>query len=390
MSLFGRRNKLAIGMITGIAADVDTKYVPGSGVGSTNAAVYRAKLRHATICKDNNQCGLMRTLSNVVDNPLYKPTDLVATVNSDNTVFVSFTPGYSGGRSISNYLYSVDGGLTFIAFSPAQTTNPVLISGFFYGNTYNIQLMAATSEFISLASEIISVTIPTIMQTNLIVNLDAGDSRSYSDANAIWKNLGTGSTTFDASSTNLPTFTYANNTGRYFTFNGTTQYVNFTRPVDASFSWGAWIRTDNADSSGAQWYSNYNRQIIGGDSTDMNANDYGISIGNGSIFFGTGSPDTTAQSTNTYNDDMWHYITVTRNKGTGSMKIYVDGIADGTATGTTNILNTTTTLCIGRDSTANASTYFSGKIAAVHAYNRVLSADEILYNYNVHKGRYGL
>lgn len=390
MSLFGRRNKLAIGMITGIAADVDTKYVPGSGVGSTNAAVYRAKLRHATICKDNNQCGLMSTLSNVVTNPVYPPINLVATLNVNNTVSIAFTPGYSAGRSITNYLYSVDGGITFNAFSPAQTTSPVTIGGFFYGSTYNIQLKATTSEYISIASMNVSITIPTIVQSNLIVNLDAGDSRSYSGTGTGWVNLGTGSTTYNAILTNSPAFTSANNTGSYFTFNGTTQYAPIARPVDASFSWGAWINTTNADASGGQWYSNFNRQIIGGDSAG-NANDYGISIGNGSIFFGTGNTDTSARTANKYNNGVWHYIVATRSKENGSMNIYVDGVADGSATGNTNILNSTTTLSIGRDSNVNlSSTYFSGSIAAVHAYNRVLSAAEILYNYNVHKGRYGL
>ena len=44
-------------MICGKPADLRNKYVPGSGVGSTNASVRRAKLRQATTCSGPYKCG---------------------------------------------------------------------------------------------------------------------------------------------------------------------------------------------------------------------------------------------------------------------------------------------------------------------------------------------
>ena len=51
----GVRANRPIGLITGLPADVNTKYVSGSGVGSTSIFARRAKLRKAMVCKSG--CG---------------------------------------------------------------------------------------------------------------------------------------------------------------------------------------------------------------------------------------------------------------------------------------------------------------------------------------------
>ncbi len=47
--LFGHRKGISIGMITGIQASVDTKFVNGSGVGASSRSAHRAKSRRAYI-----------------------------------------------------------------------------------------------------------------------------------------------------------------------------------------------------------------------------------------------------------------------------------------------------------------------------------------------------
>lgn len=51
----GVRANQPIGLITGRPADVNTKYVSGSGVGASSIFVRRAKLRKAMVCKSG--CG---------------------------------------------------------------------------------------------------------------------------------------------------------------------------------------------------------------------------------------------------------------------------------------------------------------------------------------------
>jgi hypothetical protein len=53
----GVRRVLPLGLITGSPADVNNKYVSGAGVGGQSTSVRRAKLRFATVCNQDQQCG---------------------------------------------------------------------------------------------------------------------------------------------------------------------------------------------------------------------------------------------------------------------------------------------------------------------------------------------
>lgn len=52
----GNRYNPPIGMITGVYADVNNKYVPGAGVGASSIATRRAKLLHSTVCSPQYPC----------------------------------------------------------------------------------------------------------------------------------------------------------------------------------------------------------------------------------------------------------------------------------------------------------------------------------------------
>jgi hypothetical protein len=71
------------------------------------------------------------------------PTSLVATAH-DQSVEVAFSPGANGGSPISNYQYRLNGSGSWTAFSPAQTTSPVTISGLTNGTSYTVELRAIT------------------------------------------------------------------------------------------------------------------------------------------------------------------------------------------------------------------------------------------------------
>lgn len=74
------------------------------------------------------------------------PTNVVATPGTGQAT-VSFTaPASTDGLTISNYEYSVNGGITWQAFSPAQTTSPVTIPGLQAGSTYYVSLRSVTSQ----------------------------------------------------------------------------------------------------------------------------------------------------------------------------------------------------------------------------------------------------
>ena len=59
---------------------------------------------------------------------------------------ITFTaPASDGGASITNYMYSLDNGVTFVSFSPAQTTSPLRITNLIAGTSYSIKILATNS-----------------------------------------------------------------------------------------------------------------------------------------------------------------------------------------------------------------------------------------------------
>jgi hypothetical protein len=72
---------------------------------------------------------------------LAAPTALVATPGN-NSASIAFTAGANNGSPITNYEYSTNGGSTWTAFSPSQTTSPVTITGLTNGITYQVKLHA--------------------------------------------------------------------------------------------------------------------------------------------------------------------------------------------------------------------------------------------------------
>lgn len=71
------------------------------------------------------------------------PTALTATAG-DGDAEIAFTPGAPGTSPITNYEYTIDGGATFTALSPADATSPVTIPGLTNGTTYTIKIRAVT------------------------------------------------------------------------------------------------------------------------------------------------------------------------------------------------------------------------------------------------------
>ena len=77
---------------------------------------------------------------------------------STNSISLAFAPGSNNGGTITNYQYSLDGGATFILFSPAQTSSPLTISGLGTGTSYSIVVKAVNSIGAGTATSAISVT----------------------------------------------------------------------------------------------------------------------------------------------------------------------------------------------------------------------------------------
>ena len=101
------------------------------------------------------------------------PTGLSG-VAAGTSVVVTFTPGSTNGSIITNYQYSVNGGTSFAAFSPAQSGSPVLITGLALNTAYSIQLKAVNAVGVGAASATLAVTTLNVASAPTITSVTTG------------------------------------------------------------------------------------------------------------------------------------------------------------------------------------------------------------------------
>jgi hypothetical protein len=154
-------------------------------------------------------------------------------------------------------------------------------------------------------------------------------------------------------------------------FNGLNNYVQVTNPLGDDFSISFWVKTTQVGSSG-QWYQGSG--LVDG-YVAANANDFGTALSSNFFAFGTGKPDTTIVSTTPINDGVWHQCVATRVESTGALTIYVDGLPQGSGTGSTNPLKASTYLRFG--SRQNGANFFNGSLDEIKLYTRALGSNEV-------------
>jgi len=216
---------------------------------------------------------------------------------------------------------------------------------------------------------------PDLVQDGLVLALDAADKNSYVGSGTTWRDLS--GTVNSGSLTNGPTFSGDN--GGVIVFDGTNDYINI--PNNSSFnvtdniSVEMWVRIETTQSNNLGFLIKY-------------ANGYLFYVINGKFRFDSRNGDGTYYitiGTTNIQDGVWKYL-VGQKSGL-SYKVYVNGVLEGSTTANSvgNIASNVD-LRLGTDD----GTYLNGRIGTFKIYNRVLTATEILQNYNVQKTRFGL
>ena len=129
----------------------ENKYIAGSGVGASSVSTRRAKSTRAAHKSE---------VKIVIPPPTSVPLAPVITTVASKTVTsitINFTQT-ANAAAITNYKYSVDGGLTFTALSPARVLSPLTISGLTSGTIYDISIKAVSLNGDSAASNEITET----------------------------------------------------------------------------------------------------------------------------------------------------------------------------------------------------------------------------------------
>jgi hypothetical protein len=220
-----------------------------------------------------------------------------------------------------------------------------------------------------------SVAVPTVVTANLQLYLDAADPASYPGSGTTWTDLSP-----NAYSTTLVGAPAYNST--YFTFDGSTQYDDTNQSLGAeSFSVGAWFRT----SAGGI------KMILSKETATGNPWNYRVWLNGGQLVGDMSQVTTQASITSSltnYNNGSWYLVMFTRNDS--NWYLYVNGTQVATrADPYTGSVTNPQELWVGR-SAYTAGYQFTGDIGQVFIYDRVLSAAEILQNYDATRATYGL
>jgi hypothetical protein len=214
---------------------------------------------------------------------------------------------------------------------------------------------------------------PKIVTDGLVLALDAGSKKSYPDSGTTWYDLsGNGN---NGTLTNGPTFGV--DSGGVISFDGSNDRVECPNVNPTSLTLEFWFKWTNLNDawliSNQTGYGNNNNGYL-----------FRIDSPSYSCYFRAGYDTGYAQCASSITLNEWYHFTSTVN--TSATKMYRNGILVSTASGVTIDYTDVTGLTIGSDRAGVVRT--AGDMSNIRIYNKALTAQEVLQNYNATKSRF--
>jgi hypothetical protein len=224
---------------------------------------------------------------------------------------------------------------------------------------------------------------PRIVTNGLIFDLDAAVSRSYS---------GSGNTSIsligDIVGSLNNSVGFGNTNNGYFIFNDPTDCISLGNPLilqglQINYTLSCWFK-QLSNLQYATLYSDYS-SVSGHRLVSL------LRVDSGSLkyYTSTASGDYQSITPASITNGSWYFasVTISGTVGSPTASVFLNGT---TYTYSLSAMSSTpytgSTHCIGGNVHNNE--YFNGNISQVSIYNRALTAQEILQNYNATKGRY--
>ena len=217
-----------------------------------------------------------------------------------------------------------------------------------------------------------------IIENGLVFNMDAANRASTIPVSTVETSLNTVDTSivgtfsdngiFD-SSTITPSFAFGGTDDRIDC--GNQSSLSFT----SNFSVCAWMKS-----------SNQNNYAVAVAKSDNNGYSMQMRAQNNQFRFNIndGSWNAAYYTINPIDNGNWYYVIGTHDGST--VKVYVNAVK-GTDASAGSATTNSRSFFIGAEHTGQ---YFRGNIGPVQVYNRVLSANEVLHNFNALRGRFGV
>jgi hypothetical protein len=298
----------------------------------------------------------------------------------------------SGGYTI--YLNKATGGPSI--YTCANDTELISLTNSIAGTSYT----TANECFVYFAGQtdkmVLNRDYEGIVTDGLVYNIDSSFVSSYPKNGTTWYDLsGNGN---DGTLLNGPTYNTSN--GGVIIFDGIDDKLNspsssvYDFTYNNGFSLESFCYATSQSSSGMipiieRYYWNttgYGGYVLRLRQYSTNWPEF-VVTGRPS---GSGVLDTRVRATTEWVANTWYHLVGTKSTD-GTMKIYVNGVLEGTTTGVTSIPlpQTGVTLKIAARGDTNDQ-YSNQRFGVCRIYNKELSASEVLQNYNAQKGRFGL
>lgn len=328
--------------------------------------------------------------------PVLAPT-LLSSVGGNTEAYILFTQ--SG--TVTNYEYSTDDGVTFLAFNPPQIFSPVNITTLSAdgltpltnGTTYTVKLKAVNSGTSSNESDSVDVIpeVTSLLTDNRIIYLDANNTSSYSGSGNTWTNLDSDGA-YSATLNGSPTFDSTTDVGNnYFEFNlgelsGQFAQINQNAAINpvlnVPFTIQMWVRINNVDFQGSLVSKVFGSPSFDGYAIGYRANNT-LQLhqnGNSQVNFFTSVPGVSSSN--------WTLYTANIQFGNGGgrlNRLFVNGRQVLSATSNESGIPGST-----QNLTFPAGFYGEGEcdVGQFYYYNTQLTTTQIIQNFDATKPRY--
>lgn len=222
-----------------------------------------------------------------------------------------------------------------------------------------------------------------VRDSSLILELDAADRNSYQSGSTTWFDLTNNQLTGSFVGSGI---TFNSNTGGSLQFVSSSQhYVNIGNPSILQITQGTLEVFANATAFNTTYGTNAGYHGI-----VAKQGAWGLFVNNNVLVtfdWGTSVIRTTGI---TIGNNTWSHIVIAFTETTGTPSNNAIIYLNGSTVLTTTIKHSYQTVDLQVGYANSTDQYFSGNIANVRVYNRVLSAQEIQQNYNQLKSRFNL
>jgi hypothetical protein len=207
-----------------------------------------------------------------------------------------------------------------------------------------------------------------VVNDNLVINLDAGNISSYPGSGTVWTNL------VDSSNYTISNGSFDSADGGSIVFNGTSTFVPIGSPLSSGthYTMEAWVRAD----------------IVTGARNVLSSSN-NVFWNNGSTLSGGVGGSFSLVTSSSFPANAWRHVVLTFNDATNTMRLYINGTQVSQNLSVTQSY-VSETLRIGSHFGVSPISFWDGKIAQVRVYDTDLSAAGVLNNFNATRSRYGL